>query len=703
MEDPKINCRPILPSLLLRGIKGKLYICRAMKIYSNLNDIPQLTRAVVTIGSFDGVHFGHRKILDRVKQLARHVQGESVVITFHPHPRLVLYPNDTSLRLLTTAHEKVQLLEEYGIDHVFVIPFDQAFAEQTPHEYIEKFLLEKFTPRYIVIGYDHQFGKNREGNIDWLRKYEQPDEFEVVEIKPQEVEDIAISSTKIRKALFKGEVAKANHWLCTPYRLSGLVTHGQGLGRTLGFPTANLEVQQPWKLIPGDGIYAVYIYKGTQKYQGMLYIGSRPSIKDQDERVIEVNLFDFTGDLYGEQLTLEFVARIRGDATFDTLDALKLQLQEDRETTLQIFRERKSPTQDTRAPMQYPEVATVILNYNGRQYLESFLPALLETTYPNHRIIVADNLSTDDSLAFLRQHYTGKVEILEQAENFGFAGGYNQALQQVNADYYVLLNSDVEVTPGWLEPLIETMEQDEQVAACQPKIRAQQMPDYFEYAGAAGGWLDKWAYPFCRGRIFDEVEKDQGQYDQQQECFWATGAAMVIRPKLFHGVGRFDADYFAHLEEIDLCWRLKRAGYKVMAVPQSVVYHVGGGTLDYLNPRKTYLNFRNSLYTIYKNSSRSKRRWLIPFRLILDGLAAFHFLLEKKYDHIGAIAKAHRHFYRELGKLRKKRRYFDEQIQRVSIAEEFNSAGLYTRSIVWQFFARKRRKFSDLPKDESSI
>ena len=176
---------------------------------------------------------------------------------------------------------------------------------------------------------------------------------------------------------------------------------------------------------------------------------------------------------------------------------------------------------------------------------------------------------------------------------------------------------------------------------------------------------------------------------------------MEIRPKRCHGVGRFNADYFAHLEEIDLCWRLKRAGYKIMAVPQSVVYHVGGGTLDYLNPRKTYLNFRNSLYTIYKNSSRGKRRWLIPFRLILDGLAAIHFLLEKKYDHIGAIAKAHCHFYRHLAKLRKKRRYFDEQVQRVSIAEEFNSAGLYGGSIVWQFFARKRRKFSDLPVEES--
>lgn len=667
-----------------------------MNVYSSLSELKPFRNAVVTIGSFDGVHAGHRRILQRVRELAREVDGESVVVTFHPHPRLVLYPEDDSLQLLSTISEKVNLLEQEGIDNVVVVPFTKAFSEQSPDEYIEGFLLEKFNPRWVVIGYDHRFGKERKGDIDLLKQYGQDRNFEIHEISKHEVDDIAVSSTKIRKALQKGEIRKANEFLQYRYPLHGAVVHGQGIGRDLGFPTANLNIQHAQKLIPGDGIYAVWVRHKQRWYEGMMYIGTRPTIQERDERVIEVHLFDFHGNLYGDRITVEMVELLRQDAPFQGLEALSEQLRKDADHSRKVLgTESERPRAQETEKQEPPEAAIVILNYNGREYLEKFLPALRQTTWPNYRIVVADNHSTDDSLEFLEQHYPD-IELIRLPENFGFAEGYNQALAQIKSDYYVLLNSDVEVTPGWLEPLLELMERDNTVAACQPKILSFHKKNYFEYAGAAGGWLDKLGYPFCRGRIFSVTEEDQGQYDDTHECFWASGAAMVIRPRLFHQSGGFDPDFFAHLEEIDLCWRLKRAGFKIMVRPKSVVYHVGGGTLDYLSPRKAYLNFRNSLYTIYKNSSKRKRRWLIPFRLVLDGMAAGLFLFEGKYRHIRALLNAHLHFYRDLSKLRKKRQTYDECIQKISIAREFNGAGVYRGSIVFDFYARRKRRFSGL-------
>ena len=252
--------------------------------------------------------------------------------------------------------------------------------------------------------------------------------------------------------------------------------------------------------------------------------------------------------------------------------------------------------------LKFPSVAIVILNFNGRNYLEKFLPSVIASTYPNKRIIVADNASSDDSIAFIQNNFPS-VEIIALDKNYGFAGGYNEALSKIESDYYILLNSDVEVTPGWIEDMITLMEADKNIAACQPKILSFYNKNYFEHAGACGGWIDALGYAFARGRIFDICEEDKGQYNTNQKVFWATGAALCIRAKCFHEMGGFDAHLFAHMEEIDLCWRLQRKGYAVYCCPSSVVYHVGGGTLPKTNSRKTYLNFRNNLIILFKNLS----------------------------------------------------------------------------------------------------
>ena len=248
----------------------------------------------------------------------------------------------------------------------------------------------------------------------------------------------------------------------------------------------------------------------------------------------------------------------------------------------------------------FPTVAIVILNWNGKAYLEKFLPIVLKSSYENKTVIVADNASTDDSVLFLRNHYPG-VRLIENAANEGFASGYNKALQQVNSEYCILLNSDVEVTEQWIEPVIAIMEANKKIAACQPKILSFKQKKYFEYAGAAGGWIDSMGYPFSRGRVFDCCETDNGQYNNASPCFWATGTAMFVRTEVFKQLAGFDESFFAHQEEIDLCWRMQLAGYAVFVQPASVVYHIGGGTLPSGNSRKVYLNYRNNLVMLYKN------------------------------------------------------------------------------------------------------
>jgi hypothetical protein len=270
-------------------------------------------------------------------------------------------------------------------------------------------------------------------------------------------------------------------------------------------------------------------------------------------------------------------------------------------------------------------IAVVILNWNGRKYLEQFLPPLVQHSRDEAEIIVADNASSDDSVAFLREHYPS-IRIISNPSNEGFSRGYNLALKQVEADYYVLLNSDIEVTPNWIRPVIDLMEKDRSVAACQPKILSFYERTKFEYAGAAGGFIDKYGYPFCRGRIFQSLEEDNGQYNDAIEIFWATGACMFVRADLFHQSGGLDEDFFAHMEEIDLCWRLKNEGYRIMYCPDSTVYHIGGGTLPKISWRKTYFNFRNNFYLLYKNLPDNLVNEVFAKRLVLDGIAAMKFL-----------------------------------------------------------------------------
>jgi GT2 family glycosyltransferase len=335
-----------------------------------------------------------------------------------------------------------------------------------------------------------------------------------------------------------------------------------------------------------------------------------------------------------------------------------------------------------------PSVAIVILNWNGRHYLQQFLPSVLSTTYNNLRIIVADNASSDDSISFLKTHYP-LIEIIKLKKNFGFAKGYNEALKDIDAMYYVLLNSDVEITPNWLQPMIDLLEEDIDHAACQPKILTFKNKKQFEYAGAAGGWLDAYGYPFARGRVFDICEEDHGQYDDVSEVFWASGAALVIRSKVYHQLGGFDEYFFAHQEEIDLCWRIKIAGFKIFCCPQSVVYHVGGGTLPRGNSKKTFLNFRNNQIMLAKNLPSTERWWKIPFRMMLDNVSAFKGLLTGDGGYFLAIVNAHLSFFYWL--------FFKRTHSKTSAAQKLlHGKGLFKGNIAWQHFAKRKNKFSDI-------
>ncbi len=290
------------------------------------------------------------------------------------------------------------------------------------------------------------------------------------------------------------------------------------------------------------------------------------------------------------------------------------------------------------------KTAVIILNWNGKAWLEKFLPTLQEYSQ-EATIFVADNASTDDSVDYVKINFP-TVKIIINASNGGYAKGYNDVLKHIDSEYFVLINSDIEVTAGWLSPIIALMDNDKQIAACQPKILDYNNKNNFEYAGASGGFIDNLGYPFCRGRIFDSVEEDKGQYNDAIEVFWATGACLFVRAVHYNEVGGLDEDFFAHQEEIDMCWRLKNKRYKIMVEPKSVVYHVGGGTLNAGSPFKTHLNFRNNLFMLFKNLPTSSLFTIIPMRLVLDGVAALTFLnKEKGLEHVLAIAKAHFSFY----------------------------------------------------------
>ena len=330
----------------------------------------------------------------------------------------------------------------------------------------------------------------------------------------------------------------------------------------------------------------------------------------------------------------------------------------------------------------------VILNWNGVKHLKRFLPGVVLSTPADVEIVVADNGSTDDSLDLLRRRFP-TVRVLELGDNYGFAGGYNRALAQLEADYFVLLNSDVETPRDWLEPLVSVLEMDRTMAAVAPKILSWADKGLFEYAGACGGFIDRYGYPFCRGRIIGSVERDEGQYDQACDVFWASGACFCCRADLFREAGGFDESFFAHMEEIDLCWRLQIAGYKIGVEPSSCVYHVGGGTLAPESPRKLYFNYRNSLYMLFKNLPSGRMFTTLFIRMLLDGASAAVYLLQGKWRAMRAVMKAHGAFYMHLGQLRRSRRKIEAL--RVSLPET-----VYGGSVVWDYFIRRRKTFGSL-------
>jgi riboflavin kinase/FMN adenylyltransferase len=307
-----------------------------MKIYYNINDFNGCNKSVVTLGTFDGVHVGHKQIINRLIKIANEENGESVVITFNPHPRLVLFPEDNDLKLLSDLQEKITLFQKSGIQHLIIHPFTLAFSRLTTTEFVRDLLISKINTHYLVIGYDHRLGRNREGSLEQLRELESVFDFKVIEIPKQEVDHVAVSSTKIRHALLNGDIQNANRYLGYNYSITGKVVSGNKIGKKLDFPTANIQVNEPLKLIPGVGVYAVYINYNNNRYGGMLNIGYRPTFYGRN-LTIEVHIFNFNKEIYNETLTVELVARIRDEKKFDSADQLKKQLFEDREYAIELL------------------------------------------------------------------------------------------------------------------------------------------------------------------------------------------------------------------------------------------------------------------------------------------------------------------------------------------------------------------------------
>lgn len=333
-----------------------------------------------------------------------------------------------------------------------------------------------------------------------------------------------------------------------------------------------------------------------------------------------------------------------------------------------------------------PSVAVVILNWNGKVFLERFLPSVTKTNYSNLQLVVADNGSTDGSIVFLQTHFP-QVNIIDNQHNYGFAEGYNRALSHLTADYFVLLNSDVEVPENWIKPVIDLMQSDNRIAVAQPKIKWQQDKTMFEYAGAAGGFIDSYGFTFCRGRVFNHLEEDKGQYNKNTTIFWASGAAFFIKSKIWKEIGGLDPDLFAHMEEIDLCWRLKNKGYQIVCCSGAEVYHVGGGTLNANNPFKNYLNFRNNLIIMQKNLPFGQALIKIFIRLWFDLAAWFQCAFKGQFAFAFSINKAHFQFFKHFFKTAKKRK-----APQISLRQH---QGAYKGSVVWEYFFNKKRKYSD--------
>lgn len=337
------------------------------------------------------------------------------------------------------------------------------------------------------------------------------------------------------------------------------------------------------------------------------------------------------------------------------------------------------------------KLAIVILNWNTREYLEKFLsPVIQNSRMEGVKIYVADNGSSDDSVDYLEANYKDQIALIKFDRNYGFAGGYNRALEKIRAEYYLLLNSDVEPSPGWLKPLIELMDSDHLIAACVPKILSYENRVFFEYAGAAGGFIDKYGYPFCRGRLFDTLENDYGQYDKATEIFWASGACLMVRGALYKLAGGLDNYFFLHMEEIDLCWRLKNRGYKIMYQPGSTIYHMGGGTLPQGNPKKVFLNYRNNLFLLYKNLPAKGCFKIILTRMLLDDISSLRYLFKGSFRSFFSVKKAHFSFLWNMRRYNKFRSEEEKYIRNTTHRE------IYPGSIVYDYFIRKKYTFKSL-------
>jgi GT2 family glycosyltransferase len=339
-----------------------------------------------------------------------------------------------------------------------------------------------------------------------------------------------------------------------------------------------------------------------------------------------------------------------------------------------------------------PKTAVVILNWNGKKFLEQFLPVIITYSQDHAEIIIADNASTDNSVNFLQENFPA-IQVIRNATNGGFSKGYNDAFQSIKADYFILLNSDIEVTENWIKPIIDLMEQDKNIAACQPKILSYFERQKFEYAGAAGGFIDRFGYPFCRGRLFQAIEEDHGQYNDVTEIFWASGACMFVRAEHYYKLGGLDNDFFAHMEEIDFCWRAKNEGLKIMYCPDSIVYHIGGGTLPKKSAHKTYLNIRNNIIMLFKNLPRKRLNTVLGLRFILDMIAALKFLIDGGFDDFWAVFKAYYAVYSNIRKYRRKRKL----IHQGKVSE------IYLGSVVLEYFVRRRKTFAQLKSHKFSL
>ncbi|WP_372754080.1 glycosyltransferase family 2 protein [Labilibaculum sp.] len=335
-------------------------------------------------------------------------------------------------------------------------------------------------------------------------------------------------------------------------------------------------------------------------------------------------------------------------------------------------------------------IGIVILNWNGKELLEKFLPSVVSCSKREWAdIIVADNASSDESISFLAETYPD-LQVIKLDKNYGFAKGYNKALEQLSHAYFVLLNSDVEVTENWLDPIYNQFENEPNIAAAQPKIKAYHNQSEFEHAGASGGFIDYLGYPFCRGRILDQIENDHNQYNSEIDIFWASGAALFIRANVYKQTGGLDDDFFAHMEEIDLCWRIKNQGHRIIAEPKSTVYHVGGATLPYDSPNKLFLNFRNNLFLLHKNLPENNFWPILLQRMILDGVAALKFLVSGEFANFYAVFKAHLSYYSMISKIRKKRKHL------VPLVIKKEHKEMYHNSIIFDFYLRKKKHFSDI-------